>query len=91
MAVQAAPICKLFLTVWALRPLVVVQLSDVPTQVGFRCKVLPTDGTNILGPPMLLSHMLREVFDTDVLLPDLMMVCLNVFIQAGNLKNKKVL
>ena len=79
---------NLHLTMWALRPLLVVHLSDVPTQVAFCCDLLPTDRTNILGPPMLLSHMPREVFDTDVLLPDLRMVCQDVFIQAGNLKNK---
>ena len=37
---------------------------------------------------MLLSNMPREVFDTDILVLDLRMVCQELFIQAGNLKNK---
>ena len=37
---------------------------------------------------MLLSNMPREVFDTDIRVLDLRMVCQELFIQAGNLKNK---
>ena len=40
---------NLLLTMWALRPLVAVHLSDVPTQVAFRCNLLLTSGTNTMS------------------------------------------
>ena len=40
---------NLHLTMWALRPLLVVHLSDVPTQVAFRCNLLLTYGTNTMS------------------------------------------
>ena len=48
MVVQAISF-NLLLTMWALRPLVVVHLSDVPTQVAFRCNLLLTYGTNTMS------------------------------------------